>query len=517
MVTAAEVDVEQELASLCGGLNASYARLVAIVAQALADQSWAGGGIRSPEHWLTLRAGLSPFRARAVLTVARRAGELPTVMDQFAAGQLSLDQVAVVARYAPAHVEASVAEFAVHASVPQLRRALSRYSFDPPAETSQTEQNQQAQQASTGDAQTGGAQAGDSAQAGDAECPDTEAGDTEAGDTGVGETAAGDTGTGDTAAGDTAAGETGTGETAAGETGAGGSGTWNGFALPDERGTAPAQLSMSYDEQGRFTLRFSAPADLGALVEAALKEAKDALFRAGRPQVSMADALVEIARRSLGAVESINRRDAYRTYVHLDTGGGWLTGRPRLPQQITDKLTCDGILQPVWHTDGAPVNVGRAQRIVPTRTRRLVEDRDRGCRFPGCAATTHVECHHLIHWTDGGPTDTTNLASLCSYHHDTHHDGEFTITGDADDPAGLTFTTRGGFPIRPGPTLTTPTIPTFTTPTDPPPQPPGSPGSLEPSRPPAPPPPTATYRGPTGDTLNLRWVTFHEPRESAYF
>jgi len=183
MVTAGQVDTEQELASLCGGLNASYARLVAIVAQALADQSWAGGGIRSPEHWLTLRAGLSPFRARAVLTVARRAGELPTVMDQFAAGQLSLDQVAVVARYAPAHVEASVAEFAVHASVPQLRRALSRYSFDPPAETSQTEQNQQAQQASTGDAQngdaqTGGAQTGDSAQAEDAECPDTEAGDT---------------------------------------------------------------------------------------------------------------------------------------------------------------------------------------------------------------------------------------------------------------------------------------------------------------------------------------------------
>src|SRR6185295_10751306 len=183
MVTAGQVDTEQELASLCGGLNASYARLVAIAAQALADESWAGGGIRSPEHWLTLRAGLSPFRARAVLAIARRAAELPTVIDQFAAGQLSLDQVAVVARYAPAHVEASVAEFAVHASVPQLRRALSRYSFDPPAETSQNEQNhqdhqaQQAQQASTGDAQTGGAQTGDTMSgdttADDGECPDT--------------------------------------------------------------------------------------------------------------------------------------------------------------------------------------------------------------------------------------------------------------------------------------------------------------------------------------------------------
>ncbi|HYV77827.1 MAG TPA: DUF222 domain-containing protein, partial [Streptosporangiaceae bacterium] len=325
MVTAGQVDTEQELASLCGGLNTSYARLVAIAAQALADESWAGGGIRSPEHWLTLRAGLSPFRARAVLAIARRAGQLPTVMDQFAAGQLSLDQVAVVARYAPAHVEASVAEFAVHASVPQLRRALSRYSFDPPAETSQTEQDQQDQQASTGDAQTGdvqtgdvqagdSAQAQDSAQAGDTMADDGECPDAEAGDTGAGDTAAGDTGSGDTAAddtaaggtgpGDTAAGGTGPGDTAAGGTGTGGTGTgdggtggtgtgdggtWNGFALPDDRGTAPAQLSMSYDDQGRFTLRFSAPGDLGALVEAALKEAKDALFRAGRPQVSMAD------------------------------------------------------------------------------------------------------------------------------------------------------------------------------------------------------------------------------------
>jgi hypothetical protein len=181
MVTTADVDAEQELASLCGGLNTSYARLVAIVAGALAGESWAGGGIRSPEHWLSLRAGLSPFRARAIVAIARRAGELPTVMGQFAAGQLSIDQVAVVARYAPAHVEASVAELAVHASVPQLRRALSRYSFDPPADTGQDQRDQQPEQAATGDAE-----------AGDTGAEDTEARDAEDGDTGAGNTGAGD-------------------------------------------------------------------------------------------------------------------------------------------------------------------------------------------------------------------------------------------------------------------------------------------------------------------------------------
>ena len=454
MVTEAPVDVEQELASVCGVLNASHSRLVTIVAQALTDESWAIAGVRSPEHWLTMRAGLSPFHAHQIVAVAKRRGELASVMGEFANGQLSLDQVAVVARYTPTHVEASVAELATHASVPQLRRALSRYSFDPPAE------NGHAQQNTTHDTK-----------------PDNNApGDTKAGDTTPGGTGAGDPP------------------------------TWNGFALVQDRASAPAELSMSHDQWGRFTLRFNAPADLGALVEAALKEAKDALFRAGRPEVTSADAMVEIAVRSLGAVESINRRDAFRTYVHLDADGGWLTGRPRLPKHLTDKLTCDGILQPVWHTQGAPVNVGRAQRIVPTRTRRLVEDRDRGCRFPGCPSTAHVECHHLIHWVDGGPTDTFNLACMCPFHHDAHHIGDFTVKGDADDPNGLTFTTRGGFPIHPGPTFTTPTHPSDTPDT------PGLPGSPSP----APTPPTTTYHGPTGETLNLRWVTFHEPREITY-
>ena len=47
MITAEQVEAEQELAALCGVLNSSYARLVAIVAQALADESWAIAGVHS--------------------------------------------------------------------------------------------------------------------------------------------------------------------------------------------------------------------------------------------------------------------------------------------------------------------------------------------------------------------------------------------------------------------------------------------------------------------------------------
>ncbi|WP_255358540.1 HNH endonuclease signature motif containing protein, partial [Terrabacter sp. Root181] len=246
-----------------------------------------------------------------------------------------------------------------------------------------------------------------------------------------------------------------------------------------------------------------APAEVGALIESALAEAKDHLFHtlthdpanregvsegvseeekralngdvlhpdrcctaAGKPLVTWADALTVLATRSLDAATTTGsdasagsggsggaarraRSARYRVQVHLDTDGGWLTGRPRLRQPVVDGLTCDGTLTPVWETDGHPVNVGRSQRVVPHRTRVLVLDRDRGCRFPGCGTTRNLEIHHLQHWRDGGPTDTTNLLGLCPFHHDGHHRGEFTITGDPTRPDGLTFHTDTGLLIGP--------------------------------------------------------------------
>jgi hypothetical protein len=67
-------------------------------------------------------------------------------------------------------------------------------------------------------------------------------------------------------------------------------------------------------------------------------------------------------------------------------------------------------------------------------------------------ARSPLEVHHVVHWADGGGTDLENLAWLCPSHHDGHHRGEFSITGDANAPGGLVFLARGGFAIGPGPT-----------------------------------------------------------------
>ncbi len=200
----------------------------------------------------------------------------------------------------------------------------------------------------------------------------------------------------------------------------------------------------------RFRLHFETTPDEGALLEQAIREAKDALFTAGNPKATLADGLMEVATRSLTAVTTAGRRDHYRVLIHLDVEGkGWLGKKGALPDALLSRVLCDGKVVPVWEQDATPVAVGRSQRIVPERTRRLVEDRDRGCRYPGCPVTGFLENHHLVHWSQGGCTDPENLLSLCPFHHSEHHKGVFTIEGTPVRPDGLVFTTRRGYVIGP--------------------------------------------------------------------
>src|SRR6478672_5367525 len=124
--------IEQDwdhVASLAADLHDAHARLVDFVVAVLADGSWQAAGLRSPEHWLMLRAGLSRGQAGAMVLLARRAGELPATVAALREGRISLDQAAVVARHTPAAFDTTVAEFARHATVTQLQRTVTRYDF----------------------------------------------------------------------------------------------------------------------------------------------------------------------------------------------------------------------------------------------------------------------------------------------------------------------------------------------------------------------------------------------------
>lgn len=376
-------------AAVAGRLNRAHAELVEVAAELIEDGHWGDGGFRSVEHYLVVRAGLSPAHARDVATVARRRCELTVVTEAVGKGALSLDQAAVVAHHVPASHQRSVGELAQHLTVPQLRRAVSRHAF-----------------------------------ATDHVVP-----------------------------GATHEDERGLGAPSVSES--------------ERRACARPELSMGYDADGRFHLRYSAPATIGALVEQAVKEAKDALFsrttdnvadgasQSGTPTVARtgglptyADALEEVAHRSLSTVTSSPRASRYRVYLHLDTAGAWVGGGHAIPLRLLGRFVSDGMVQPVWETEGRPVSVGRAMRILPDRARRLIVDRDRGCRFPGCTATGFVEIHHLRPWADGGATDVDNQVSLCPFHHDGIDRGDHTIAGDPTRPDGLVVANRHGVPLR---------------------------------------------------------------------
>ena len=255
--------------------------------------------------------------------------------------------------------------------------------------------------------------------------------------------------------------------------------------VPDDQ---PAEsLSGWFDDDGRYHLRGEFDPDHGRIIESALSEARDALFQAGQTKVSWAEAMVEMARRSMDAAPTL-RQERFRANWFIDPAdpipARWSDGLA-VPSWLRDMLLCDGTVSPVF-TDGAlPVSVGRTQYQVPDRTRRLVLQRDKKCRIPWCTQTRWLHVHHIIHDEHGGPTDTCNLAGLCPACHRLHHKGLLGIAGNADDPNGLTFTDAKGRVIDPAAHPTKPTGP--------------------------PPKPATPYEHPLGERLQKWAIWFPDP------
>lgn len=153
-----------------------------------------------------------------------------------------------------------------------------------------------------------------------------------------------------------------------------------------------------------------------------------------------ARALVEMARDTLGAdaaphrptvMLSVNESSLARTsdgdtVARLGSGGyvGIDTAR---------RIGCDASVQTLYK-DGKDkiLGIGRTSRTVPPWLRRAVEERDGGvCTFPGCERDRYLECHHITHVSDGGPTELGNLLLLCWTHHELVHEGRWSLRGEA--------------------------------------------------------------------------------------
>jgi hypothetical protein len=112
-----------------------------------------------------------------------------------------------------------------------------------------------------------------------------------------------------------------------------------------------------------------------------------------------------------------------------DCGGECTLGGDAIPPVIARRLACDARLQAaVQDAVGTALGLGREQRVVNRRMRRLLMRRDGGmCRFPGCGVRRGLHAHHVVHWADGGETELENLVMVCNFHHHSLHEGGWNV------------------------------------------------------------------------------------------
>jgi len=162
------------------------------------------------------------------------------------------------------------------------------------------------------------------------------------------------------------------------------------------------------------------------------------------PVQDRVDALADICRTALSGLETETGRVVPRVTVTvpletLREAPGHepaLLGARDVPvcAETARRMACDaGVIPAGLGANGEPLDIGRLTRVVPVGMRRALVLRDRTCRFPGCdRPATRTDAHHVEHWAHGGPTNTSNLILVCSFHHWLVHEGEWTVHFDAE-------------------------------------------------------------------------------------
>jgi hypothetical protein len=383
--------VEGRIADLMGVMNAVTAELVEVIAEVDRTGLWQGWGIRSLEHWVTWRCGVSPRRARGLVALARRLPELPEVAAVFAAGSLTEDQAAVVCRHTTPPTDAQVAELAPLMTEPQLRRALASIPQPPPEPVAE---ERPAMESPSDPVPTGPHRYVRFGWADD--------------------------------------------------------GSWRLSAIlpADEGSVVDRAIHVAFERE----LRDRHP-DLDHLEVHAAAAARDQITWADALGRLASDGLngLECAHDVCAGRPPGER---FQVFVHVDADAGpdrpiAMHLGPLLPAGVDGFVTCDATVRAVLRGEGRPIGFGRRRRTVPPRLRVLIEARDGGCRVPGCGHRRRLHVHHLRHWRDGGPTDPDNLVALCPRHHRLLHFGRLRISGDPADPDGLVFSDERGRVLDP--------------------------------------------------------------------
>ena len=229
-------------------------------------------------------------------------------------------------------------------------------------------------------------------------------------------------------------------------------------------------FSVVIDGDGMYVMRGRLEPEAGAVLMRAIEAASDALYRTEHPDARprsrqrRADAAGLIAERALAAGfggESGTRAERFQVAVHTEMATLEKDGEPgrsevdgvRVSAESSRRMACDAAIVPMTHRDGEMMGVGRRTRTIPPHIRRALEERDRGCRYPGCGSR-FTEAHHVKHWADGGETSLANTVLLCRRHHRVVHEGRTRMSLNREGQA--VFFTRNGKMIASAPPMRRP-------------------------------------------------------------
>jgi hypothetical protein len=231
-------------------------------------------------------------------------------------------------------------------------------------------------------------------------------------------------------------------------------------------------LHIYHDEDGTVILRGRLTPEAGALLVKALEAAGETLYQRRRkeeagsgsadrvmdlpsPAQQRADALELMAEAALQqGLDPGHPAEHYQVVVHVDApvlsdseqpGQTVLETGTHVSAETSQRLACDATRVVMKHdTEGRVTEVGARTRTIPPALRRVLQHRDRGCRFPGCGVA-FGHGHHLQHWARGGPTTLSNLALLCRRHHRAVHEEGYQVEREPDGT--LQFRRPDGQPL----------------------------------------------------------------------
>src|SRR5438552_5683103 len=115
-------ELEGRIGLLAARIHAAMYELAVLAAEYDASGQWAGVGVRSCAHWLSITIGVDLRTGTELVRVGHAVETLPALAAEFAAGRLSFDKMRAVTRVATPEDEAMWLNIALSASGGQLAR-----------------------------------------------------------------------------------------------------------------------------------------------------------------------------------------------------------------------------------------------------------------------------------------------------------------------------------------------------------------------------------------------------------